>query len=145
MGKDYKNYSVKMEFNTRPIEIEFATGILVDAIKKNLNLYCPVDSNDVILYEQAYWASEAKNSQDISLDCCPSGAFAFDEGDAYCLELPSHYTTLELPATASEYKSLLEQEAFERHVSGLVGNGCSVSEAYAIATSHATGLPVVCP
>jgi hypothetical protein len=129
-----------MSIKTKEVDITFPTEVLVWAAKNNLNLYCPVGKEDEILYQEAYWASELRNSTDIDLERGTCG-FAFDENDEDCLEQPSHYTTLELPETATEYQLLLEKELFERHISDLMKSGCDEKEARRIAISHVTGLP----
>ena len=132
-----------MEIKTTQVDIFFSTDELVKAAENGLNLYCPVSANGEILHQECYWASQPKNSQDLDLECGASGAFAFDETDEDCLSQPTHYATIDLPATASEYLSMRSVEDFERHVSVLVKNGCDSTEALAIATPHATGFPVI--
>jgi hypothetical protein len=129
-----------MLFNTEEVDITFSTEDLVYAENNDLNVYCPVGEDDEILYQEAYWASEPRNPQDIDLECHPCG-FGFSSGDQDCLEQPNHYVTLELPKTAIEYRALKRLEVCESHISCLLNNGCDLEEARLIATSHLTGVP----
>jgi hypothetical protein len=129
-----------MQIKTKQVDISFPTEVLVYAANNNLNLYCPVGQDDEILHQQAYWASELRNSTDIHFNYDTCG-FAFDENDEDCLEQPSHYLTLKLPKTATEYHILVEEEIVERNTSALIANGCDVEEAYRIALKHVAGPP----
>lgn len=122
-------------------EISFEADVLKSAYRSNHRLYIPIDEKDNTRIDLCYWASEARNSSDI--DLCDVYAFCdpSEENFEEC-GTGARFSYSDIPNTGREYQQNKEKEAFDYHVSSLVNNGCSTSEAYTIATSHSTGLPV---
>lgn len=121
------------------IEITETTETLIKADKENFALYAPVGEDDRILFEERYWASSPRTAADIEL--CGVGAFSFDSCDEDCLQEPTHYTELDIPETATEFRAQESMESFDLHTNGLLNNGASPEEAMRFAMASLTGLP----
>ena len=90
------------------MDIVMPTKVLVEAQKYDLMLCAPVNSNDEILFDQAYWAKEIHKESDVIL--CGIEPFAFDSSDSDCMSRETHYFTWQRSSKASEFLLELENE-----------------------------------